>query len=340
VPIRLLRHAHARFFAAAAVAVVVVSPRAGALADAGVAFAQLAGGGWSSGRPAECSPEGGSAANVWERAKSPDLRKYCDLIASAASKLAGTAAMAQAALVAAREADGVLTGRAAPRVLEGRALAALGKVDDALAAMQSGRALEPSALDDPLALHAWARLLARTGHSSEALAAYRSLLPRTTALSSTERAACAVESGLVAMAVGPDAIDDAVAALREALHEAQDDAASVAVYALTLALDRRGDASEARALLSDRLRGDPRVAFESARGKELLAVAPNEAPAIVAFALEATDAAGARDAWTQYLTGARVAEPGRSDAGTSPWEIHARAHLAALSAAPQGRRAR
>ena len=57
-------------------------------------------------RPPECSAEiGGATANVWERAKSPELRRYCDLVASAASKLAGTRRWPQAALAAAREAD-------------------------------------------------------------------------------------------------------------------------------------------------------------------------------------------------------------------------------------------
>ena len=93
-----------------------------------LALAQAPLPGWTNGRPPECAtPMAGATVNVWERAKSPELRRYCDLVASAASKLAGTAAMAQAALAAAREAEGVLPGHAAPRVLEGRALAALGK---------------------------------------------------------------------------------------------------------------------------------------------------------------------------------------------------------------------
>ncbi|MDP9000911.1 MAG: hypothetical protein M3O46_12450, partial [Myxococcota bacterium] len=51
-------------------------------------------GAWSSNRPPECDDRGGRTANVWERAKSPELRRYCDLVASASSKLAGMAAMA------------------------------------------------------------------------------------------------------------------------------------------------------------------------------------------------------------------------------------------------------
>ena len=303
-----------------------------------LALAQPAAGVWSSGRPPECEGERGGAAtsNVWDRAKAPELRRYCDLLASAASKLSGTAGMAQAALAAARQANDVLPGHAAARVLEGRALAALGNLGDALVALREAKGLDAGALDDPLALLAWARVLARTGHSSEAAEAYRALLPRTASLSNAERGSAEVEAGLAAMASGPAGLDDAIAALREALHDAQDEALSVAVLGLALALDRRGDGSEARVLLADRSRGDPRSVLEASRAKELVAVAPAEASAIAALALEALDVAGARDAWEQYVASLHAASS-RSDAGAASkaskaWESHARAHLAALGA--------
>jgi tetratricopeptide (TPR) repeat protein len=288
-------------------------------------LAQPAAGGWSSGRPPECTAEiGGATTNVWERAKSPEIRRYCDLVASAASKLAGNAVMAQAALAAAREANEVLPGHAAPRVLEGRALAALGKLDEALAVLRDGKTRDRAGLDDPLALFAWARVLARTGHPGEAVEAYRALLPRTASLTTVDRAAAAVEAGLVTMRADAAGLDDAIAALREALREAQDDTLSVAILALALALDRRGDAGEARALLAERGPGDPRTALASPRAKDVLAVAPAEAYALAGLGLEASDVAGARDGWEQYVA-AIAAAPVR------PWEAHARAHLAALS---------
>jgi hypothetical protein len=94
----------------------------------------------------------------------------------------------------------------------------------------------------------------------------------------------------------------------------------VAVTALALALDRRGDADESRALLVERGKGDPRTVLTSTRAGELLAVAPAEGSALAALALESSDRGGARDAWEKYLAAA----------GTSPWAAHARAHLAAL----------
>lgn len=272
---------------------------------------------FATGRPPECADPGGRSANVWERARRPELRRYCDLVASASSKLAGTTAMAESALASAREANEILPGYAAPLVLEGRALAALGKLEEARKALAAARALDASALEDPLALLAWARVAARTGHTDEAEGAYRALLPRASAISASERAAASVEAGLVSMARATTGLDDAVAALREGLREAQDETQTVAVLGLALALDRRGDKEESRALLAERAHGDPRAGLASPRAKDLLAVAPAETNAMIAIALQATDPAGAHDAWERYLAA--------SPAG--PWAAHARAHL-------------
>ena len=280
-----------------------------------------AGGAWGSGRPPECAEAFGRTANVWERAKSPELGHYCDLVASAASKLAGTAAMAEGALAAAHEADGVLPGHAAPKALEGRALAALGRTDDAFAALTAAKSLNAGALEDPPTLLAWARVLARTGHREGAAEAFRALLPRASALSGADRAAAATEAGLVALTLGPASLDAATAALREVLRDTQDDASPLVALALALALDRGGAADEARALLADRAPADPRAALATARAKELLAVAPTEGHALLAFALESSDPAAARTAWGEYL----AASP------ASPWAAHARAHAASAA---------
>jgi tetratricopeptide (TPR) repeat protein len=291
-----------------------------------VLVAQLAAGPWSSSRPPECAFAGGRTANVWERAKSPELGRYCDLVASASSKLAGSAAMAQAALEAARQANDVLPGHAAPMALEGRALAALGKTEAAYAALHDAEARDPRALDDPPALFAWARVLARTGRADDAARAYRALLPRAAGLGSSDRTAAAIEAGLVAMAHGPAGLDDAAAALREAMHGAQDEVEPLAALALALALDRRGDTAEGLALLADRVHGDPRVFLAGTRAQELLAVAPAEGVALLALGLEASDPAAAREEWGKYL-----AHPG-------PWAAEARAHQTSLESKSARRR--
>ncbi|MDP9000252.1 MAG: hypothetical protein M3O46_09095, partial [Myxococcota bacterium] len=208
----------------------------------------------------------------------------------------------------------------APRVLEGRALAVMGKFGDALKALSDGRDRDARALDDPPALLAWARGLARTGQRDAAAEAYRALLPRSATLSTVERVSAEIEAGLVAMAGGAAGLDEAAAALREAVREAQDEARAVAVLALALVLDRRGDAQEARALLAERAHGDPRDAVASPRAKTLLAVVPAETHALAALALESSDAAGSWDEWQRALDSAPSGE----------WAAHTRAHLAAL----------
>jgi tetratricopeptide (TPR) repeat protein len=283
-------------------------------------LAQLAAGVVSTGRPLECSDANGHAANVWERAKSPELGRYCDLVASASSKLAGTRTMAESALAAAREAERTLPGHAAPRALEGRALSLLGRLDDAVLALRDATSRDVRTLDDPATLLAWARALARTGHLEEANKAYHALLPRAAALPSADRAAAAIEAALVAMATGPAGVDDAAAALREAMRDAQDETVTLAVMALALALDRRGDLAEASALVAERVLQDPRAVLQTKRAHDLLAVAPKEGPALIARALQDQDPAGAREAWREYIS---VAPEG-------PWAAHARARLEAL----------
>jgi tetratricopeptide (TPR) repeat protein len=293
-------------------------------------LAQVVSGAWSGGRPPECSEERVHAGNVWERTKSSDVRRYCDLVASASSKLAGGAGGAEAALEAAKAAEGVLPGHGAPRMLEGRALAALGRFDDALAKFEESRARDPSSLDEPAALLAWARALARTARLDEASQRYRALLPRASALGPADRKAAALEAGLVAMARGPAGIDDATPALREALREApHDEQGDVVVLALALALERGGDTTQGRTLLADRFRGDPRNVMASTRAKEALAVAPDEAFALVAFALETLDAPGAGDQWEAYLAAAPK----------GPWAEWARSRLAELRGGTPRRRA-
>ncbi len=230
--------------------------------------------------------------------------------------------MAQAALETSREAERVLGGHAAPRLLEGRALAVLGKLSEARTVLLEARARDASAFDDPVALLAWARVSARTGHPDEAADAYRTLLPRASALPNFDRGAACAEAGLIESAVrGKQGIDEATSALREGLREARGDVLGVAVLGLALALDRRGDGEEAKALLAERAHGDPRNLLAQRDSREILAVAPLEEDALVAIALEPTDAQGARNAWEKYL----------ASSPTGPWAAHAREHLAALS---------
>jgi tetratricopeptide (TPR) repeat protein len=280
--------------------------------------------GQAAARPAECGTlEGGKASNVWERAKSPELLRYCDLLASGAAKLAG-ASMTNEVLAIAADADRVLPGRAAPSVLRGRAFARLGRYPEALAALEAAKARDDRALDEPGALLTWARSLAESGRTAEALVAYRALLPRASSLVSSDRGRAYVEAGLVAMSTGPGGLDEAVAILRQASREARDIVQAVAVASLALALDRGGEKAEARATLADRGAAETRGALSDAQLRASFgSQVARELDAMKGLAMEGTDAPHAREAWQRYLEGA---------GGKGPWADHARLHLAGAGA--------
>jgi len=284
-------------------------------------------GAFGAARPAECGVlEGFKTANVWERAKEPQLRKYCNLLASGTAKLVGNASLAKDVPSIADEADKMLPGRAAPKVLEGRALLRLGKSADAVKALDEAKKRDDRALDDPVALLAWARANARTAHLDEAAKAYRAALPRTSALSTSERSAASFEAGMIVMGQGNKTVDDAVAMLRQARRDAQDALQTASVVALALALDRSGQKDEAKAVLAERVRSDVKPVLSDPRVVEALADAgvPFEGDALAATALEVTDPAAAREAWRRYLEGA---------GGKGPWADHAREHQSSAGGA-------
>jgi tetratricopeptide (TPR) repeat protein len=275
-------------------------------------------GAFGAARPAECGVlDGFRTTNVWERAKEPELRRYCDLLARGTAHLVSSSGLVKDVISIADEADKLLPGRAAPSVLKGRALLRLNKPTEALAALKDAKSRDDRALDDPVALLAWARANARTGNLAQAAEAYRAALPRTSALSANERSAASFEAGMIVMAQGSKGIDDAVAMLRQARLFATDALQLASLVGLALALDRAGQREEAKAVLAERVRGDVKPVLADARVTEALGDAGVgfESDALQATALEVVDAAAAREAWGRYLAGA---------GGKGAWAEHAR----------------
>jgi tetratricopeptide (TPR) repeat protein len=270
--------------------------------------------------PLECAPlSGRSGSNVWERAKAPELGRYCDLLASGSAKLANPAHIAIDVVEIAEQADAAIPGRAAPLVLLGRAFARLGKYPDAVRVFAEAKTRDAGALEDPITLLSLARVLAYTGQTSEARVAYRALLPRASSLTLAERGVAYVGAGMLAMSAGPSGVEEAVAILREARKNSQDVVQRVASLALAMALDRSGERAEAAMILAERphenaapLLVDP--AATEAMGPEAVV----ERSGLLALSLEATDVPAARSSWSVFLDG-----PG----GAGPWADHARQHL-------------
>jgi tetratricopeptide (TPR) repeat protein len=289
----------------------------------------------ATGRPPECSAGSRRAfargPTLWERARNPSLQRYCDLLALGQAQLSSKP---QAAHDAARLADQVLPGHAAPAVLLGRAALALGSPEDAARAFAEARSIDPRSVEDPSTLHDLARALARTGKRDEALAVYRALVPRIDLLGTTDRrvsvlleaahaSMAAAASALAASAGDPGAggdkprarLDETIAYLREARQRPQTQLAGDVVLSLVLTLDRSGDKAQADAALGDATGSSPHPG-----ALEYLAVAEDKL-ALEALALERSEPATAIRRWEAYLAGS---------GGKGPWTAAARARLDAL----------
>jgi tetratricopeptide (TPR) repeat protein len=278
------------------------------------------------GRPPECDVlPGEPSANVWERAKVPQLRRYCDLVASASAKLTPGSRLVADVVRLADEADALVPGHAAPMLLKGRALAQLSRHAEALDALRLARARDVRALDDPAALLAWARALAFTGAAGEAREAYRALLPRAEILTLADRGAAYLGAGVLAMDAGPAGLDDAVAILRQGRQDSQDLLRAATTFFLALALDRAGEAAEAAAVLADERAHEAESVMDDARVREALGrggVAEVHAVEALAAAADG-QAEHARALWRKYA----------SETPHGPWAAHAMSHSGAHAGA-------
>jgi tetratricopeptide (TPR) repeat protein len=284
--------------------VLVTALLVGPPADQGAMTALAA----SSGRPKECTPLSRKGKRVkkltvWQRIRYPKVAEYCDLVSRAQTSLEGDP---KASLEAAEGAAKVWAMPGAD-VARGRALFALGKTDEALAAFAAARKADASALEDPKALRDLARALAKAGKFSEAAAEYRVLVPRAELLSDRARVEVLLEAAFASMAAegalreqpAPGStLGEALAFLSEARQEEASPHAGEVLLALALVHDRRGDPSKATALTAE--------AAKAGAGKSAApwVADPADRHALAALALEPRDAAGAQKAWAAYVEAA------------------------------------
>jgi tetratricopeptide (TPR) repeat protein len=216
----------------------------------------------ASGRPRECmsTVRGGLSRRptIWQLARTPELGRYCDLVARAKSQLASDP---KAAAASAKDADTALPGRAAPRVLLARAAFAQGKVDDAAREFEAARTIDARSVEDPSTMHDLAEVLRKTGKLDDALATYRALVPRIDLLPGSDRRVLVLlEAAHVSMTVAgktaattgsKPSLDEALAYLREARQRPPTALANDVLLSLALTLDRSGDRVQADAVLAD-----------------------------------------------------------------------------------------
>jgi hypothetical protein len=188
--------------------------------------------------------------------------------------------------------------------------------DKAAAEFERARAIDPRSVEDPASMREWARALARVSRATEALAVYRTLGPRLSALSSAdERARTFLEGAEVAFSVGAIALDDAIAFLGEAKQLAARDLEWRVGAELALALDRKGAKDEAAGLVAElarRRKKGPRATTDPP--------SPDE-QAATALVLESIDLRQSLEAWNHYLE--------MVGAG-APFSEHARQRMAQL----------
>lgn len=266
------------------------------------ARASLAAQAAATGRPRECSPQGrAKKITVWQKVRFPKIAPYCARVARAHALLRTDAA---AALAEAEAAAKVWPGRPGAEVTRGRALLALAKPEEAVAAFESAKKLDERAIEEPSAIRDFARALALRGRFGESAQAYRVLVPRAGLLVATERASTLLEAAFASMTAEvtskqePDphgSFTEAMAFLAEAREDETSPLRAEALLAMALVTDRRGDAVKATAL------GE-----EAAKQMVDVSNAPwvassADAEALRALALESRDPTGAAEAWSQYL---------------------------------------
>jgi len=230
----------------------------------------------------------------------PGLERYCARLARGQARLASDP---EAAGAAARGADEAMPGRAAPLVLEARAALALGKLDDAVALFDRGRALETRSVEQPAALYDLATTLRRTGKLRRALDAYRILVPRAAMLSSRAvRALALLEAAHVSMALAAQdddvaALDEAMAYLREAGRNRHHPNGIDVALSLALTLDRAGRAALADTIVEELVGGN---AWAERRATPYLA-RPGDELALRALALQRHRPRDAARLWRHFL---------------------------------------
>lgn len=257
----------------------------------------------AAGRPKECAPPGRRAMKitVWQKVRYPKLAPYCAQVARAHTLLDSDP---KGALAAADAALKDLPGRPGANVARGRALLALDKPEDALAAFEAAKKADDGAIEDPKAMRDFARALVLRSRAKDAAEVYRTLVPRAGLLPAPDRSRALLEAAFASMTAegGADAkvvpegrLAEALAYLGEIRESATAPLRVEAILATALVHDRRGDAAKATALGAEAAKQN----VDATRSPWV--AAPADEHALRALALESRDPSAASEAWSQYL---------------------------------------
>lgn len=279
-------------------------------------------------RTHECAPRQTSARkDFWELARAPKLAAFCDRLAQSEALLE---ASPQEAYDAATKADELLPGRAAPLVVQGRALSALARPAEAVAQLKKAKSIDPSSVEHPATLYAFAMSQRDIQDRAGAAESFRLLVTRVSLLPATQRSQALFEAASQVLALGGvDAANEAIAILRNAIQSAPQSIRPLLEGHLALALDRRGNKAEADSMALSAHRGGILATWLINAHPELLRALPEERLALTAKMREVSDATAALAVWES----AAAAVP------TGPWAAHARTKVTELKKAPATSRA-
>ena len=282
------------------------------------------GGGGQAGEP---------SAGFWHRAVSPELQRYCGLLARGYASLNDAPEQARKA---AETALALLPNRPGALLLRARAQVAIGQFPAAYADFVKLGA--PGELALPDALHDFALSAAQTAEYAQAAAAYHLLVSRVGLFpSALRRQRVYVEAGVALMQLGSGGLDESVASLKEARQLTPPPGLSAHVLgALVLALDRQGHTAQARGMAAEvkswsaleRALSEPAqpATASASRRRAFRAAWPrlpsSELHAMLAVLLETKDPGAAAEHWSAFIE--------QAAAHKSPWLEHARAKLAVL----------
>jgi tetratricopeptide (TPR) repeat protein len=220
------------------------------------------------------------------------------------------------ALVQLERAAAAMPDRAEPHRLRGDVLFRLQRDEPAIEAWSRARTLDPLLAHDASLAFDLAIAATRLGRLDVARSEYQRVVDAT-GPGHRLRSLSLGNAAELAMAEGPDRLDEAIDLYRESLADRPGNL--LALWGVALALDRAGRTEESAAQLDRLRRGDPALA--ALADDDVFFVPPEEIHAYRALGFSAFgNVSGAVDAWQAFLGGG---------GGEGPWAEHARERLAA-----------
>ena len=202
-------------------------------------------------RPALCREAAGSEQSpLWSQAHGGPVRAFCEALARGQVRLERSP---ERALELADKAHALFPEQAAALVLGGRALLRQGEPARAHERFSAARSKPGQSFADPLALREFAVAAQLLGHSAEAIAHYRQLIPRADFLHNPSfRRLVMLEAASLLGASGPEGLPEVEVYLTEARRGSPATGLEDLTSALlALSLERKGDLEQARVVTAE-----------------------------------------------------------------------------------------